>query len=150
MTILDMFTCRSNSVHVLAQRAMLSTGSMACFRRVGSLFSMTGPGAHIGQAMSRGALTGVDQVNESGGVEGYKFGLIITYFKNTDVNLAVTGLRKMISIDKILIHHMKELMLHTNLSREDTIFYFTTCGWMMWNWLVSSLSLGPGRKTVPL
>jgi acetoacetyl-CoA synthetase len=42
----------------------------------------------------------------------------------------------------ILLHHMKELMLHTNLKRDDTIFYFTTCGWMMWNWLVSSLSVG--------
>ncbi|MDX2445629.1 MAG: acetoacetate--CoA ligase, partial [Desulfobacterales bacterium] len=42
----------------------------------------------------------------------------------------------------ILIHHMKELMLHTDLKRDDTIFYFTTCGWMMWNWLVSSLSIG--------
>ncbi|MBU4464109.1 MAG: acetoacetate--CoA ligase [Proteobacteria bacterium] len=42
----------------------------------------------------------------------------------------------------ILIHHMKELMLHTDLKREDKIFYFTTCGWMMWNWLASSLSLG--------
>jgi acetoacetyl-CoA synthetase len=42
----------------------------------------------------------------------------------------------------ILIHHMKELMLHTNLKRDDNIFYFTTCGWMMWNWLVSSLSVG--------
>ncbi len=42
----------------------------------------------------------------------------------------------------ILIHHMKELILHTDLKREDTIFYFTTCGWMMWNWLTSSLSVG--------
>jgi len=33
-------------------------------------------------------------------------------------------------------------MLHTDLKREDTIFYFTTCGWMMWNWLVSSLAIG--------
>ena len=55
-----------------------------------------------------------------------------------------TGLPKCMvqSAGGILIHHMKELMLHTNLTREDTIFYFTTCGWMMWNWLVSSLSLG--------
>ena len=37
---------------------------------------------------------------------------------------------------------MKELQLHTDLKREDTIFYFTTCGWMMWNWLVSSLAVG--------
>jgi acetoacetyl-CoA synthetase len=42
----------------------------------------------------------------------------------------------------ILIHQMKELMLHTDVKRADTIFYFTTCGWMMWNWLVSSLALG--------
>ena len=41
-----------------------------------------------------------------------------------------------------LIQHLKELMLHTDLKRADTIFYFTTCGWMMWNWLVSSLSVG--------
>jgi len=41
-----------------------------------------------------------------------------------------------------LIAHVKELALHTDLKREDRIFYFTTCGWMMWNWLVSSLSQG--------
>ena len=41
-----------------------------------------------------------------------------------------------------LIQHLKELRLHTNLIREDKIFYFTTCGWMMWNWLVSSLAIG--------
>ncbi len=41
-----------------------------------------------------------------------------------------------------LIQHLKELRLHTDLTREDMIFYFTTCGWMMWNWLVSSLAAG--------
>jgi acetoacetyl-CoA synthetase len=41
-----------------------------------------------------------------------------------------------------LIQHLKELSLHTNLRRSDRICYFTTCGWMMWNWLVSSLALG--------
>ena len=41
-----------------------------------------------------------------------------------------------------LIQHLKELTLHTDLRREDVIFYFTTCGWMMWNWLVSSLAVG--------
>jgi acetoacetyl-CoA synthetase len=55
-----------------------------------------------------------------------------------------TGLPKCMvqSAGGILIHHMKELMLHTDLKREDTIFYFTTCGWMMWNWLTSSLAVG--------
>ena len=42
----------------------------------------------------------------------------------------------------ILVHQLKELMLHTDLKREDTIFYFTTCGWMMWNWLTCSLACG--------
>ncbi|HET6418804.1 MAG TPA: acetoacetate--CoA ligase [Geobacteraceae bacterium] len=46
------------------------------------------------------------------------------------------------SVGGILINHLKELMLHTDVKRDDTIFYFTTCGWMMWNWLVSSLALG--------
>ena len=41
-----------------------------------------------------------------------------------------------------LLQHLKELVLHTDLRRDDRIFYFTTCGWMMWNWLVSSLGVG--------
>ena len=55
-----------------------------------------------------------------------------------------TGLPKSIvhSAGGTLIQHLKELKLHVNLDRDETIFYFTTCGWMMWNWLVSSLSTG--------
>ncbi|HEY7897845.1 MAG TPA: acetoacetate--CoA ligase [Gemmatimonadaceae bacterium] len=41
-----------------------------------------------------------------------------------------------------LLQHMKELILHTDMKREDRMFYFTTCGWMMWNWMVSSLAVG--------
>ena len=41
-----------------------------------------------------------------------------------------------------LLQHYKELMLHTDLKRSDRVFYFTTCGWMMWNWLASALSVG--------
>ena len=41
-----------------------------------------------------------------------------------------------------LIHHYQGLALQTNLTRDDNIFYATTCGWMMWNWLVSALGLG--------
>ena len=43
---------------------------------------------------------------------------------------------------RILINHLKELILHTDLKREDRIFYITTCSWMMWNWLLSSLGVG--------
>ena len=55
-----------------------------------------------------------------------------------------TGLPKSIvhSVGGTLIQHLKELKLHVDLRKEDKIFYFTTCGWMMWNWLVSSLSIG--------
>lgn len=42
----------------------------------------------------------------------------------------------------ILINHLKELILHTDLKREDRIMYITTCSWMMWNWLLSSLGVG--------
>lgn len=41
-----------------------------------------------------------------------------------------------------LIQHYKELVLHTDLKEEDVITYYTTCGWMMWNWLASSLMTG--------
>ena len=55
-----------------------------------------------------------------------------------------TGLPKSIvhSAGGTLIQHLKELRLHCDLKPEDTIFYFTTCGWMMWNWVVSSLAVG--------
>lgn len=41
-----------------------------------------------------------------------------------------------------LLQHLKELVLHTDLRPEETIFYYTTCGWMMWNWYISSLAIG--------
>ena len=41
-----------------------------------------------------------------------------------------------------LLQHLKEHMLHTDVSPRDRLFYFTTCGWMMWNWLVSGLASG--------
>jgi len=41
-----------------------------------------------------------------------------------------------------LLQHYKEHVLHTDLKRKDVITYYTTCGWMMWNWLISSLQVG--------
>ena len=41
-----------------------------------------------------------------------------------------------------LIQHIKEHSLHCDIGPEDRVFYFTTCGWMMWNWLVSALTAG--------
>ena len=42
----------------------------------------------------------------------------------------------------VLINLLKELILHTDLKREDTIIYITTCSWIMWNWLLTSLPVG--------
>ncbi|NSW87758.1 MAG: acetoacetate--CoA ligase [Syntrophobacteraceae bacterium] len=55
-----------------------------------------------------------------------------------------TGVPKCIvhGVAGTLVQHIKELRLHSDVKRDDTVFYFTTCGWMMWNWLVSSLALG--------
>jgi acetoacetyl-CoA synthetase len=39
-----------------------------------------------------------------------------------------------------LLQHMKEHQLHCDVKRNDRVFYFTTCSWMMWNWLVSALA----------
>jgi acetoacetyl-CoA synthetase len=41
-----------------------------------------------------------------------------------------------------LLQHLKEHQLHTNVKPGDALFYFTTCGWMMWNWLISGLASG--------
>ena len=53
-----------------------------------------------------------------------------------------TGVPKCIvhSAGGTLIQHLKEHQLHTDLKASDRLFYFTTCGWMMWNWLVSGLA----------
>ena len=40
----------------------------------------------------------------------------------------------------VLLQHKKEHLLHCDIKEKDNVFYFTTCGWMMWNWLVSALA----------
>jgi acetoacetyl-CoA synthetase len=42
----------------------------------------------------------------------------------------------------VLINQLKEHVLHVDVTRDDVLFYFTTCGWMMWNWLVAALGTG--------
>ncbi|MFO1091625.1 MAG: acetoacetate--CoA ligase [Hyphomicrobiales bacterium] len=55
-----------------------------------------------------------------------------------------TGIPKCIvhSAGGVFLKHVSEHVLHCDVKREDRLFYFTTCGWMMWNWLVSGLSTG--------
>ncbi len=69
---------------------------------------------------------------------GFNEPLYIMYSSGT------TGVPKCIvhGVGGTLLQHLKEHLLHVNLKPQDRIFYFTTCGWMMWNWLVSALSTG--------
>lgn len=55
-----------------------------------------------------------------------------------------TGVPKCIihSVGGVLLQHVKEHGLHVDLGPDDRLFYYTTCGWMMWNWLVSALAVG--------
>lgn len=67
---------------------------------------------------------------------GFNDPLYILYSSGT------TGKPKCIThkVGGVLLQHMKEHRLHSDVKPDDRVFYFTTCGWMMWNWLVSGLS----------
>lgn len=68
---------------------------------IGGIWPMTGPQAYYGKFQGNGAILAVEEISAAGGVAGYKLKLEIVDYKNIDVNLAVTGVRKMITIDKI-------------------------------------------------
>ena len=55
-----------------------------------------------------------------------------------------TGVPKCIvhGVGGTLLQHRKEHLLHTDIKPDDRLFFFTTCGWMMWNWLASGLACG--------
>ncbi|XP_033112150.1 acetoacetyl-CoA synthetase-like [Anneissia japonica] len=77
-------------------------------------------------------------VNDMGLSEIFNHPLYIMYSSGT------TGEPKCMvhSAGGTLIQHLKEHILHGNTTRDDTMLYYTTTGWMMWNWLVSCLAVG--------
>ena len=87
--------------------------------------------AHWGQFGTRGAALRCAR-------QPFNHPLYILYSSGT------TGVPKCIvhGAGGTLLQHQKEHLLHTDLGRSDRLFYFTTCGWMMWNWLMSALATG--------
>ncbi|WP_420402649.1 acetoacetate--CoA ligase [Nisaea sp.] len=88
-------------------------------------------------AVSYGDFTGAYQAGEIDFVRmGFNEPLYIMFSSGT------TGVPKCIvhGIGGTLIQHLKEHQLHSDVKKDDRVFYFTTCGWMMWNWLVSGLA----------
>ncbi|TBN51247.1 acetoacetate--CoA ligase [Pseudomonas sp. BGI-2] len=101
------------------------------------------PQAHIEQFHARANVTLWDDFYDIGGEPDFvpvpfDHPLYILYSSGT------TGVPKCIihSTGGVLLQHVKEHGLHCDLGPGDRLFYYTTCGWMMWNWLVSALAVG--------
>ncbi|MFJ7107228.1 acetoacetate--CoA ligase [Pseudomonas sp. NPDC098740] len=100
------------------------------------------PQAHIEHFHTRANVTLWDDFYDVGGEPNFvpvpfAHPLYILYSSGT------TGVPKCIihSTGGVLLQHVKEHGLHCDLGPGDRLFYYTTCGWMMWNWLVSALAV---------
>lgn len=100
------------------------------------------PQAHTGDFHTQANVTLWDEFYAPGGEPDFvavpfAHPLYILYSSGT------TGVPKCIihSTGGVLLQHVKEHGLHCNLGPGDRLFYYTTCGWMMWNWLVSALAV---------
>ena len=93
--------------------------------------------AHIPRAVAFAELAATNAAPEFTQV-AFADPLYILYSSGT------TGAPKCIvhGVGGTLLQHCKEHVLHTDIKPGDVVFYFTTCGWMMWHWLVSSLASG--------
>ncbi|TMW65806.1 hypothetical protein Poli38472_003571 [Pythium oligandrum] len=90
---------------------------------------------YLDQFLKQGQTESVDSINFA--QLPFDHPVYIMYSSGT------TGLPKcLVQGPGVLLNHLKEHMLHLNVSRDDRVFYYTTTGWMMWNWLVSALGVG--------
>ena len=101
------------------------------------------PHARIETYRTRAEVTLWDDFYQAGGEADFvavpfNHPLYVLYSSGT------TGMPKCIihSTGGVLLQHVKEHGLHCDLGPGDRLFYYTTCGWMMWNWLVSALAVG--------
>ena len=101
------------------------------------------PHARIETYRTRAEVTLWDDFYQAGGEADFvavpfNHPLYVLYSSGT------TGVPKCIihSTGGVLLQHVKEHGLHCDLGPGDRLFYYTTCGWMMWNWLVSALAVG--------
>ncbi|MGQ0836297.1 MAG: acetoacetate--CoA ligase [Gammaproteobacteria bacterium] len=105
---------------------------------VGEAASGAAPIAQLGAKASRFESFGMPGGAPRFEATDFDHPLYILYSSGT------TGVPKCIlhGVGGTLLQHQKEHLLHTDVRRGDRLFYFTTCGWMMWNWLASALASG--------
>ncbi|KHA70591.1 acetoacetyl-CoA synthetase [Pseudomonas chlororaphis] len=101
------------------------------------------PHAHVEAYRTHAEVTLWDDFYQAGG-EAYFVPVPFNHPLYVLYSSGTTGVPKCIihSTGGVLLQHVKEHGLHCDLGLGDRLFYYTTCGWMMWNWLVSALAVG--------
>ena len=135
----DGYIYNGKSIHCLDRIAAIAE-AIPCVKRIVivPLLNATPDMSSVSTAISWADASDNDATDVRFAQLAFNHPLYIMYSSGT------TGKPKCIvhSVGGTLLQHLKELSLHTDLKSGEAIFYYTTCGWMMWNWLISSLVLG--------